>query len=245
MEYTKVSPFLSIAIPTMRRWSFLKDSLPLMLERPEVGEVIVCDETGEDAQQIQTHLRNSKLRVVCNTQRLGIYHNKRKALSLATYPLVAVLDSDNVFLDSWFDVLSDAVKEKGYGCMYGSPMFKSIHTESGKVWQPCKQFANLLLHKANWNALFQQQYWNHLLNDGNWVVPKECIQCLPEVVPPGYVEGATYCDALYMLRCFIVGGYKIWYVPDLEYNHLVHAESSWLTREVPSNAAIATTRWSV
>ena len=238
-------PFLTIAIPTMRRWSFLKDSLPLMLERSEVGEIVVCDETGEDADMLEKHMQHKKLRVIRNETRLGIYHNKRKALSLATYPLVAILDSDNVFLDSWFDVLSDAVQEKGVKLMYGSPMFKSINLGTGKVWQPCKHFARLSLHKGNWNAIFHQQLWNHLLNDGNWVVPKDAIQCLPLTLPKEYVEGATYCDALYMLRCFIAGGYEIFYVPDLEYNHLVHEGSSWLTREVQSNAAIATTRWTL
>ena len=44
---------IAIAIATMRRWSFLKDSLPMYLGRPEVTEVIVCDETGEDYEAIQ------------------------------------------------------------------------------------------------------------------------------------------------------------------------------------------------
>lgn len=238
------TPFLSIAIPTMRRWSFLKDSLPLLLERPEVGEIIVCDETGEDATLMETHFASAaKLRIVRNPHRLGIYHNKRKALSLATFPLVAVLDSDNVFSDTWFDVLSDAVQEKGYTILYGSPMFQSVTVATGKVWQPCKSFAGLLLDKSNWNTMFRKQNWNHLLNDGNWVVPKDAIRCLPEVVPSPFEDGAVFCDALYMLRCFIEGGYAIYYVPDLSYNHLVHEASSWLTREAASNKAIATTPW--
>ena len=242
------TPFLTIAIPTMRRWWFLKDSLPLMLEREEVGEIVVCDETGEDADMIEKHIlckQNKKLRVIRNETRLGIYHNKRKALSLATYPLVAVLDSDNVFPDSWFDVLSDAIQQKGTNIVYGSPSFNSINTSTGKAWKPCKSFADLQLDATSWNTIFHKQFWNHLLNDGNWVVPKDAIRCLPETIPAAYKEGATYCDALYMLRCFIEGGYSIWYVPELEYNHLVHEGSSWLTREAPSNRAIQTTKWTL
>ncbi len=45
--------FLCIAIPTMKRWSFLKQNLPLFLSRPEVLEVVICDETGEDVKEIE------------------------------------------------------------------------------------------------------------------------------------------------------------------------------------------------
>ena len=45
-------PYLTIAIPTMKRWDFLKNTLPTYLARPEVGEVIICDETGDDVNEI-------------------------------------------------------------------------------------------------------------------------------------------------------------------------------------------------
>lgn len=235
--------FLTIAIPTMRRWTFLKDSLPLMLEREEVGEIVVCDETGEDADMLENHLQHPKLRVIRNEQRLGIYHNKRKALSLATYPLVAVLDSDNVFPDAWFDTLAEHANPELKDLCYGSPMFQSIHTETGKAWMPCKSFNGMRLDKTNWNSFLHRPFWNHLMNDGNWVVPRDAIRCLPELVPKEYEAAAMYCDAMYMLRCFIENGYTMYYVPDLSYNHLVHVGSSWLTRDRESTIAIQTTKW--
>ena len=44
---------LTIAIPTMRRFTFLRETLPTFLAHDGVGEVIVCDETGEDVEEIQ------------------------------------------------------------------------------------------------------------------------------------------------------------------------------------------------
>jgi glycosyltransferase involved in cell wall biosynthesis len=235
--------FLTIAIPTMDRWDFLKESLPHFLERAEVGEIVICDENGNDVEKIKKAFPSSKLQLFTNEKQLGIYHNKRKALSLATFPWVAVLDSDNQFPEEWFEGISDAVKKCSNKTVIGSPCFRSINLMNGKSWQPCEHFSGLKVDKHSWNTLFTKLRWNHLLNDGNWVVPRGSHQFLPEVVPDSYKAAAEFCDALFSLRCFVGSGLSVWYPEDLSYNHLVHAESSWLTRDAPSTRAINTTHW--
>jgi glycosyltransferase involved in cell wall biosynthesis len=243
-----MEPFLCMAIPTMKRWSFLKENLPLFLSRPEVKEVVITDETGEDAKAIQssTFYNHPKLRVYTNESRLGIYLNKRKALSLAKAPWVALIDSDNSFPDSWFEILSEVILENNPKMMYGSALFRSVNLLTGEVIQHCKDFENLKLNKRNWNQIvYKIPKWNFLLNDGNWVVHSSAIQHLPEVVPKEFEAGARFCDAIYSLRCFVEAGYTIWYVPELSYIHTVHPESSWLTTERPSTQAFNTTNWSL
>lgn len=238
--------FLTIAIPTMDRWTFLRESLPLYLERPEVGEIVICDENGNDVEEIRksTFGSNPKLQLFTNEKQLGIYHNKRKALSLAFFPWVAVLDSDNQFPDDWFEGIAEAVKKTNFGrVVIGSPCFRSVNLMNGNSWKPCEHFAGKSFTKSSWNSLFTQLRWNHLLNDGNWVVPKGSHQYLPEVVPEEYKAAAEFCDALYSLRCFVASGFTVVYPKDLMYNHLVHSESSWLTRDASSTRAINTTNW--
>ncbi len=240
-----MEPFLCIAIPTMNRWNFLKQNLPLFLSRPEVLEVVICDETGDDVKEIEaSSLHNHpKLRCYTNPTRLGIYHNKRKALSLAKAPWVAVVDSDNSFPESWFEVLADSIDLKNEKKMYGSASFRSVNLVTGDIQQHCAHFEDVTLNKHNWNKIIAIPKWNFLLNDGNWVVHRNAIQHLPEDVPKTYEPAATYCDAIYSLRCFIQAGYSIWYVPELFYIHTVHPGSSWLTREKPSTIAFNTTNW--
>ena len=228
--------FITIAIPTMRRWSFLKESIPFYLSRPEVGEIVICDETGEDIEEIRKSSfgKDSKLQLFTNETRLGIYHNKRKSLGLSTMPWVAVLDSDNQFPESWFETISFYIESKKMATklsMFGSPSFYSINIKTGYTYQPCKNLSDLTLSKTNWNSIFTKPGWNHLLNDGNWVVPKEAYKALPEKIPEAYKKGAEFCDALFSLFCFIKNGYTIYYPEDLTYNHIVHDESSWLTRD--------------
>ena len=233
---------LSIAIATMRRWDFLKDSIPVYLARPEVKEVILCDETGEDcaaalASPFGTH---PKLRLVTNEKRLGIYQNKRKALSLAKGEWVAVLDSDNFFSDEWFDTLlrCDFSNKKQ---IYGSADCKFINNITNEITYPLKAFSGLTLSRENWNTMFQKERWTWILNDGNWVVPKDTIYCLPDF-PEKNLHAA---DAIYMLRLFIKYGYKITFVPDLEYLHIVHSGSSWLETDTQSTHVINTFNWKI
>jgi glycosyltransferase involved in cell wall biosynthesis len=226
----------------MRRWSFLKDSLPHYLARPEVTEVVVCDETGEDYEAIKksAFANHRKLRLFKNEHRLGIYENKLKAASLATAPWIAVLDSDNLFDDAWFNHLHTVSFDTN--TIIASADFKNLNTTTGEVSYPCKSFSGLTINKGSWNAILQKPRWNFLLNDGNWIIPKAAVAALPTDEKSGNWEAA---DAIYMLRQFIVAGFNIYYAPDLVYTHVVHPGSSWLKSAEKSGKIFASTDWRV
>lgn len=238
-----MKPFLTIAIPTMRRWIFLKNSLPGFLKRPEVAEVIICDETGEDISEImKSNLsRNPKLRCIQNDRILGIYENKRKCISMAKTEWVALLDSDNYFQDDWFDIISN-IDQKDLTKIYASADFKTVNAEEGSVLQNCTQFSGLTLSLDNWNSMLTTPGWNFLLNDGNWVLPKKCLNLLPITTKSNDLLAV---DALYMLRCFVKGGLSVYYIPDLSYIHMVHNGSSWIKTEARSTTIMNDTDWNL
>jgi hypothetical protein len=232
---------LTIAIPTMRRWSFLKDSIPIYLARPEVTEIVVCDETGEDYELLQnTFGQHAKLRLYKNQRQLGIYENKLKCLGLATGLWVALLDSDNIFDDDWFDMLHD-LDFSDTKRIFASADFKTLNVKTGTVRRHCEAFSGLTLDLRTWNTTLTQPQWNFLLNDGNWIVPQSVIHCLPNV-KSNTLQAA---DAIFMARCFVKGGYSIYYVPGLEYTHLVHPDSSWLKTDVQSSHILVSTDWRI
>jgi len=234
---------LTIAIPTMRRWDFLKDTLPIYLARPEVLEVILCDETGEDCSAAEASglAADPKLRLYRNEKRLGIYENKRKALSLARGSWVGVFDSDNIFTDESFEVLSTVDWSKR-DRIYGSADFKTINLETLQVNQPCTKFSGHVLNSSNWNSMLTAQWGNFLLNDGNWIVPAEACVYLPKETKSSDLLAA---DAIYMLRCFIKGGYSAYYVPGLEYIHTVHPGSTWIQTAAESTRIYNETDWRI
>ena len=103
---------ISVCIPTMRRFSFLKDSIPKYLENPYVTEVVVTDETGEDYADITAAFSHPKLRVYQNERRLGSVENKQRAASYATSDFIAIIDSDNFADVQYFEAFKQYVSTR-------------------------------------------------------------------------------------------------------------------------------------
>ena len=241
---------LTIAITTLRRYEFLKENIPVFINHPDVNEVLICNETGEDARALEKEpfYTSPKLRIVTNESRLGIYQNKRKSIGISTSRYVAVLYSDNYFSEEWIDSIVEAIREseanpltKGK-MIFASAEFRNVNVNTGELTFPCKQFSGLRLDKTSWNTMFQKPRWNFLLNDGNWVVPRNTFECLPKDVMSESLQAA---DAIFMLQTFIRNGYSIYYVPELSYIHTVHNGSTWLETEKESTRILNTTNWSV
>jgi hypothetical protein len=126
--------------------------------------------------------------------------------------------------------------------MFASAEFQNVNLETSATSCPCKQFSGLMLNKSTWNLMFQKQGWNFLLNDGNWVVPREALAILPTSVKSSDVLAA---DAIFMLKEWIRAGYTIWYVPDLVYIHTVHPGSTWLQTAEASTRIFNETNWTL
>jgi len=107
----------TVAIPTMRRWSsFLEKSIPQYLDYDLVSYVVVCDETGEDAKALleSPYANHPKLKVYTNPKRLGAYLNKRQCIEKAPSDWVAVLDSDNIFSEDFFEKAYAALQKESF-----------------------------------------------------------------------------------------------------------------------------------
>ena len=234
--------WLTIAIPTLNRWKFLQESLPTFLDRPEVAQVIICDENGDDSRECMNSpfAQHPRLRIVVNERVLGIYENKRKCISLSETNWVAVLDSDNFFSDEWFDTLTDVININDLSRVYASAEAKHVNSKDGSVKEYTKEFSGLELNYKVWNSIFEKPKWNFLLNEGNWVVPKRVLEVLPVSAKSSDLMAA---DAIFMLRSFVAGGYTVHYVPGLTYLHTVHNESSWLKTERESTRILNQTCW--
>jgi len=233
---------LTIAIPTMKRWSFLKTMLPVFLARPEVKEVVLCDETGEDYEAAAAAFpvsENPKLRLYKNETRLGIYENKKKVLGLCS-GWVALLDSDNVFPDEWFDFLAE-LDFSDKRRIYGSAEFKNLHADTGKVERPCAQFAGTVLTKTTWNTFLHNPKCFFLLNDGNWILHADAVKYLPDMKS----DTVQAADAIFMLWTFVKNGYSAEYPAGLEYIHMTHADSSWLQTQKASLKVLMDTDWRI
>lgn len=237
---------LTVAIPTMRRWKgFLEKNLPSFLDNPYITKVVVCDETGEDKKAIEAskYAHHPKLILHQNPHRLGMYANKKRCVELAPTDWVAVLDSDNIFPEAFFETLFDTWKDEGANVktVYASSHIVRVFLKTGDSEERTSHFSGMRITNLNWNKVLQTKGWNFLLNDGNWVAHKAVLEAWPDIPE----EKVRATDSLRIVRNFILHGFTYYIVPGLRYIHTVHDDSEWIKTEQESSYLLATTQWKI
>lgn len=244
MSNTKIS--LTVAIPTMRRFKgFLEKSLPQLLSNDFIDHVVVCDETGEDIQQIQKApwCNSPKLQLFQNERRLGVYGNKRRCMEQAPTDWVAILDSDNIFPDSFFETLHEVWSEEGADpkTVYASSEIIRVFLQNGTSEERTRHFTGTKITRHNWNRILETEGWNFLLNDGNWIAHKSVLSAWT----PMKEEDVIGTDSIRIARGFVEQGWTYYIVPGLRYIHTVHDGSHWIATAAQSSYLMATTDWRI
>jgi glycosyltransferase involved in cell wall biosynthesis len=235
---------LTVAIPTLRRWNFLQKTLPILLDNDLIAYVVISDETGEDVKQIQTtsYASNPKLRLSTNTEILGMYRNKRRCLELAPTEWVAVLDSDNVFPEAFFETIHDELEKADPKTIYASAHIVRLFLKTGQSEERTEHFSGKRITKSTWNETLQTRAWNFLLNDGNWIGHKSLLEAWPLDIPESKIKAT---DSLMIVRNAVLAGFTYYVVPGLRYIHTVHDDSEWIKTEQMSSFLLATTTWTI
>lgn len=237
---------LTVAIPTMRRWNgFLEKSLPMFLANDHVSTVLVCDETGEDVKAIQASRWSThpKLILHVNERRLGMYANKRKCVELSPTEWVAVLDSDNIFPDEYFEALFDVWTTKGANprTVYAASEIVRVFLTTGESEERTGHFTGMRITNQTWNQVLKMKAWNFLLNDGNWVGHRSVLEAWPPVAE----DKVRATDSIRIVRSLIQHGWTYFITPGMRYIHTVHNDSEWIKTERESSYLLATTEWRI
>ena len=217
-----VSPVtISVCIPTMRRFSFLKESIPRYLANPHVTELVIVDETGEDYAAITAAFSHPKLRVYQNETRLGVLKNKLCAASYATSDFIAILDSDN-FAD--------------VGYFQAFKQFYSTYTFSDSaIFLP--SFARPRFDYREWvgRHIDKTNVRNFLprietcLNTMNLIVSRSYMKRLTILDDKPTCDQVSCYDSQYFaLYGMFVMNATLFVVDGMEYEHRVHDESWWI-----------------
>jgi hypothetical protein len=210
----------------MNRWDFLKVNLPQYLTNPYISEIVISDENGHDAEKIRATFNDPKIHISVNDKRLGGFHNKYKAVSLASNPFVCLMDSDNFaplsYFEAWAKWLNGAQLDE-----------YTIYSPSRTTPQPnhegfdYRNFNNVTLSKDNF-----RYYWHMgkcLYNTGNYIVPKSLFLASDTDPELKFVEEQKSTDVMFQ-------NYFVWknsngmmvVVPGMDYHHIVHNGSYYI-----------------
>jgi glycosyltransferase involved in cell wall biosynthesis len=205
----------------MRRFSFLKESIPLYLANPHVTELIISDETGEDYDAITLAFSHPKLRVYRNESRLGFLKNKLKAASYATSDFIAILDSDNYANHSYFEAFK---------------LFYSQHNFSSKcLFLPCaakpnfnyKEWCGMPITSSNVRQFYPRI--ETCLNTMNCIISREFLESFDILCDTPMCDTIGCYDAEYFASYAMFHmSATLFVVNNMEYEHRVHDGSGWI-----------------
>lgn len=225
----KMVPPLTLCIPTMNRWEFLKVSLPKYLANPYIAEIVISDENGADAAQIRATFTDPKIRVSVNTNRLGPFLNKRKVIEMASNAFICLMDSDNFAPVSYFDAWATWLKG-------GDPNVDTIYSPCRTIPQAnhegfdYRHFGGVYITKENY-----KYYWKNipmatcLYNTGNYIVSKKMYMTTETDEHLKHLETARSPDVMFQnYFMWKNNNMKMVVVPGMMYDHIVHDGSYYI-----------------
>ena len=224
-------PKLSLCIATYKRWSFLKENLQKYLENPYIDEIVVTDETGEDVEQIKQHFQNPKLKLFVNEKRLHAFSNKRNAALKASNEWICLIDSDNFAPIEYFEAWVKYIEKNGLQQNYIYSASKTIPQEKHPGFD-YREFinTNITLYKAK-EIYTNTRFGPSLLNTGNFILHKSLYTNYEPTQED--IQITLRCPALeclYQNYLFFTKAMAIMVVVEnMEYHHIVHDESLYLT----------------
>lgn len=230
----------SLCIPTMNRYdNFLKYFLPEYLKNPLIGEIIISDETGEDAQKIydNTALISPKIRLFVNEERLGPFHNKLQAAKLATNEWIALIDSDNFADEDYFQVAKTFIEKRRPSNQ--SILAPSVATTgrnsveySTHAGFNFRAFSGFNINVDYLKTMTEEKLRRHnqlilLFNTGNFILHKSLVHSL-NVSAEDPKKKTDFFDVLYFNTLLFeqIRGLNFYVVPKLSYSHSIHDDST-------------------
>jgi len=219
-------PFqLSLCIPTMRRFDFLKVNLPKYLENPYIAEINIVDETGEDYELLSQIYKNEpKIRLFKNQVRLGTFLNKIESAKKASNDWICLMDSDNFADLDYFEqfikyTASNPDKNIVYCPSFAKPRFDY------------RAFENIIIDKSSLRSIIPNNDVNWKVrtafNTGNYIYHKSILDTVDTLIKNDAevndMSKIIYgCDVIYLNYLLLKNNYKFIFVPKMEYTHVVH-----------------------
>jgi hypothetical protein len=212
--------------------SFLNTNLQSYTDYIQLGildEIIICDENGNDYDKISTaynrFIESGQIKLYKNDAILGVFKNKLKVCSLATYDYIALIDSDNFCDINYFITAKKYILKNSTilsNCFILAPSFAKPNFNY-------TYFNNAIVTKNNINNYYSVANFGVLLNTGNYVLHKSIINNIK--YDDSIMFKISACDVLYfnLLAFQQFDNFQLHVLQDLHYSHVVHSGSTFTT----------------
>lgn len=214
---------ISIAIPTWDRVDLLINSFRQVLDDERVSDIHISEDASDlkvynqikSIVEVLNKTHGNKITLTRNLSNVGCYVNKRNAIFGIKNDWGLILDSDNSIDKSFIDKLYEEkywLYYRIYAPDYAKPNFNY------------KEFGGCVITKENVHEYIDRPMFLTALNTFNFFIQKEMyLRTFDATVEP------VTADSIYFNYCWLAKGGSINFIKDLEYDHLVHAQSHYRT----------------
>ncbi len=206
---------ISLCITTYNRTTLLYESFAQVLNDDRISDIVIVDDCSdvEIWNAICYQLSEmDKVNLYRNEKNIGCYHNKKRAVELATNEGVIIFDSDNIITPKYLDVIPMNVI---HSRMVVQPIFARPHFDFEK-------YSGLFITKDNVSQYANESTFTTALNAMNYFVNRdEYLRVWEERAEP------WTADSLLQNYNWLNAGNSIYFCPSLEYEHRVHEGSHY------------------
>jgi len=207
---------ISICVPTWNRFEHTINCFSRILDDERVGEVIINDDNSTDGsyEKLREFYRNEpKVKIYQNVMRYKVHGNKYWSISLAKNEWCILFDSDNTIDKSYLD----KIYQKGWNAdtIY-QPSFARPHFDYRSL---CN-----IYNKNNIKEHIDKKMFDCMLNTQNFFVNRA--EYLKTWQNDDNIAGA---DSIFFNYLWLAKGNNIEVVNGLEYDHLVHDGSFYVS----------------
>lgn len=218
---------ITLALTNFNRFDLLITSFKQVLCDDRIAEIVISDDASSMLiyEKIVEHFKDvEKVKVHRNATNQGVYRNKYHSVLHATSEWVIVFDSDNIMGVDYIDALYATHEKRGwdshvvYCPEFARPKFDYT------------RFAGHTITKANASMYFHWNQFDCLINTMNCFVHREeFLKVFDSQTEP------IAADSAYFNYRWLMAGNRMYVVPGLQYDHLVHKGSHYVNNATKSN----------
>lgn len=206
---------ITLSITSWNRDSMTFDAFRQVVNDERITEIVIVDDCSDE--RIYNNLvfmcnGIEKVKIFRNEKNLGCYHNKRRAVELATNPFVILFDSDNILTTKYLDAIPNTLSSK---TIY-QPEFARPHFNFTK-------YSNHYFDRTIAKNYCVQDTFTTMLNAMNFLVNREEFLKVFDTTK----DEPWTADSIYFNYLWLKEGNCIYVTPGMQYDHLVHNGSHY------------------
>ena len=208
---------LSLAITSYNRYDLTIESFAQVIDDPRITDIIILDDCSTDGsyERLVKHFEgNSKVRVIQQARNRGMSLNKHDAIALSNNEWVIIFDSDNVIGKDYLDALC-SVGEFSHDTLYlpvaANPQFNY------------REYSSLTITEKNIGRYMGHAMFRCAMNTCNCLVSRDFY--IGTFIRDDKIGCADTINHIYN---HLKRGGRLYFVPGMEYFHLVGPQSGFL-----------------